>query len=91
MYRDAERNRTPSEDVLWKGTMRAGDVMYIRCGFWHTATRLGSCSGGHSLRVTFGSTKRNGVTWANFLSDAARADGTFRRDLEGVEGPSTSC
>ncbi|MFJ1550678.1 JmjC domain-containing protein [Streptomyces sp. NPDC088246] len=85
MYRDAERNRTPSEDVLWKGTMRAGDVMHIPRGFWHTATRVGSGSGGHSLHVTFGFTKRTGVTWANFLSDAARADEAFRRDLEGAE------
>ncbi|MBT2363892.1 cupin [Streptomyces sp. ISL-10] len=85
MYRDAERNRTPSEEVLWKGTMQAGDVMHIPRGFWHTATRLGSGSGGHSLHVTFGFTKRTGVTWANFLSDAARADDAFRHDLEGVQ------
>ncbi|MGW6393074.1 JmjC domain-containing protein [Streptomyces sp. NPDC055103] len=85
MYRDAERNRTPSEEVLWKGTMRAGDVMHIPRGYWHTATRLGSGSGGHSLHVTFGFTKRTGVTWTNFLSDAARADEAFRRDLEGTE------
>ncbi|PCG87195.1 cupin [Streptomyces sp. WZ.A104] len=83
MYRDAERNRTSSEEVLWKGTMRAGDVMHIPRGFWHTATRLGSGSDGHSLHVTFGFTKRTGVTWVNFLSDAARADEAFRRDLEG--------
>ncbi|MFJ4703717.1 JmjC domain-containing protein [Streptomyces anulatus] len=85
MYRDAERNRTPSEKVLWKGTMRAGDIMHIPRGFWHTATRLGSGSGGHSLHVTFGFTKRTGVTWANFLSDAARADEDFRRDLDSTE------
>ena len=82
MYRDAERNRTPSEEVLWKGTMRAGDVMHIPRGFWHTATRIGSGDDGHSLHVTFGLTKRTGVTWANFLSDAARADEDFRTDLE---------
>ncbi|MFG3293354.1 JmjC domain-containing protein [Streptomyces sp. NPDC048179] len=82
MYRDADRNRTPSEGVLWKGTMQAGDVMHIPRGYWHTATRLGSGSGGHSLHVTFGFTKRTGVTWANFLSDAARADEAFRHDLE---------
>ncbi|MFD5240726.1 JmjC domain-containing protein [Streptomyces tendae] len=86
MYRDAERNRTPSEEVLWKGTMRAGDVMHIPRGYWHTATRLGSGSRGHSLHVTFGFTKRTGVTWANFLSDAARADETFRQNLESEEG-----
>ncbi|MFJ7057923.1 JmjC domain-containing protein [Streptomyces microflavus] len=86
MYRDAERNRTPSEEVLWKGTMRAGDVMHIPRGFWHTATRLGSGSSGHSLHVTFGFTKRTGITWANFLSDAARADEAFRQNLETTEG-----
>ncbi|HEY9327351.1 MAG TPA: cupin domain-containing protein [Streptomyces sp.] len=85
MYRDAERNRTPSEEVLWKGTMRAGDVMHIPRGFWHTATRLGSGSSGHSLHVTFGFTKRTGITWANFLSDAARADEAFRQNLESAE------
>ncbi|MFG3136459.1 JmjC domain-containing protein [Streptomyces sp. NPDC048211] len=85
MYRDAERNRTPSEQVLWKGTMRAGDVMHIPRGYWHTATRLGSGSSGHSLHVTFGFTRRTGVTWANFLSDAARADEAFRQNLESAE------
>lgn len=82
MYRDAERNLSPSEEVLWKGTMQAGDVMHIPRGFWHTATRIGSGDDGHSLHVTFGLTKRTGVTWANFLSDAARADENFRTDLE---------
>ncbi|MEU4347009.1 cupin domain-containing protein [Streptomyces sp. NPDC023838] len=90
MYRGAERNRTPSEEVLWKGTMRAGDVMHIPRGYWHTATRLGSGSGGHSLHVTFGFTRRTGVTWANFLSDAARADEAFRQNLESAEGASHS-
>lgn len=87
MYRDAERNRTPSDEVLWKGTMRAGDVMHIPRGFWHTATRLGSGNEGHSLHVTFGFTRRTGVTWANFLSDAARADEAFRQNLESADGP----
>ncbi|WP_435211941.1 JmjC domain-containing protein [Streptomyces sp. bgisy034] len=87
MYRDAERNLTPSEEVLWKGTMEAGDVMHIPRGFWHTATRIGSGDDGHSLHVTFGLTKRTGVTWTNFLSDAARADEDFRTDLERSDDP----
>ncbi|CBG69250.1 MULTISPECIES: JmjC domain-containing protein [Streptomyces] len=86
MYRDAERNLAPSEEVLWRGTMQAGDVMHIPRGFWHTATRIGSGDDGHSLHVTFGLTKRTGVTWANFLSDAARADEDFRTDLERSDG-----
>ncbi|MER7877683.1 cupin domain-containing protein [Streptomyces solisilvae] len=85
MYRDAERNLTPSDQVLWTGTMTAGDVMHIPRGYWHTATRIGSGSDGHSLHMTFGITRRTGVTWINFLSDMARADEDFRSDLEGPE------
>lgn len=86
MYRDAEQNATPSEDVLWAGTMTAGDVMHIPRGYWHTATRVGSGDQGHSLHVTFGITKRTGVTWVNYLSDAARADEAFRTGLETSAG-----
>ena len=68
--------------------MAAGDVMHIPRGYWHTATRIGSGSDGHSLHVTFGITRRTGVTWINFLSDMSRADEDFRTDLEGPEGRS---
>ncbi|WP_436840916.1 transposase family protein [Streptomyces flavidovirens] len=64
--------------------------MHIPRGYWHTATRLGSGEGGRSLRVTFGFTKRTGVTWANSLSDAARADQAFCYDLDGAEGTAHS-
>ncbi|GAA1986617.1 hypothetical protein GCM10009799_10150 [Nocardiopsis rhodophaea] len=87
MHRDAEQNIEPSDDLIWSGTMAAGDVMHIPRGWWHTATRLGSGSEGHSLHVTFGITKRTGITWINFLSDAARADREFRTDLESSRNP----
>lgn len=87
MYRDAEQNLEPSEEVVWEGTMSAGDVMHIPRGWWHTATRVGSGNQGHSLHATFGITKRTGVTWANFLSDTMRADEGFRTDLESARGP----
>jgi hypothetical protein len=85
MYRDAERNLTPSEEVIWAGTMRAGDVMHIPRGFWHTATRVGSGSDGFSLHVTFGFTKRTPVTWIQHLADTARAEMLLRSDLERPE------
>lgn len=87
MYRDAEQNLEAPEEVVWEGTMSAGDVMHIPRGWWHTATRVGSGGDGHSLHATFGITKRTGVTWANFLSDAARVDEGFRTDLESTGGP----
>lgn len=88
LYRDAQRNLTPSDDVLWAGTMRAGEVMHIPRGFWHTATRVGSGGDGYSLHLTFGITRRTGVSWINALSDAARAELLFRTDLDPRGGPS---
>ncbi len=39
----------------------------------------------NSLHVTFGITKRTGVTWLNHLCDVARAYDVFRTDLEGSD------
>lgn len=80
MYRDAERNPDAPDDVVWEGTMHAGDVLHIPRGWWHTATRAGS-GDGVSLHVTFGITRRTGVTWVSYLSDVARGSGLFRTDL----------
>ena len=84
MYRDAEQNLEPSEEIVWRGTMRAGDVMHIPRGYWHTATRIGSGTDGLSLHVTFGFTKRTGITWIQRLADYARGSELFRTDLEGL-------
>lgn len=82
MYRDAEANNTPSEAVVWSGTMRAGDVMHIPRGYWHEATRTDREEQGYSLHVTFGFVKRTGVDWLLWLADNTRRDSRFRRDLE---------
>lgn len=81
MYRDAEQNLEPPDEVLWAGTVQPGDVMHIPRGFWHAATRVGS-GDGLSLHLTFGITRRTGVTWIQALADTARADELFRTDLE---------
>ncbi|WP_217229135.1 cupin domain-containing protein [Streptomyces anulatus] len=81
MYRDADPNTTPSEDIVWSGTMRAGDVMHIPRGHWHQATRTGSGSG-KSLHVTFGVTKRSGASWLAWLADWSREQEIFRHDLD---------
>jgi Cupin superfamily protein. len=81
MYRDADPNTTPSEDILWSGTMRAGDVMHIPRGHWHQATRTGSGIG-KSLHVTFGITKRTGASWLAWLADWSREREVFRHDLD---------
>lgn len=80
MERDSRPNREPSTEIVWSGTMRAGDVMHIPRGWWHQATRTGN-GAGHSLHATFGLTQRTGVDWLSWLSDHARDHELFRRDL----------
>ncbi|MEU6851823.1 cupin domain-containing protein [Actinacidiphila alni] len=81
MYRDADPNATPSDEIIWSGTMRTGDVMHIPRGHWHQATRTGSGSG-RSLHVTFGITKRTGASWLAWLGDWCREQEIFRHDLD---------
>jgi hypothetical protein len=81
LYRDAEPNTAPSENVIWSGAMRPGDVMHIPRGYWHQATRTDRADG-HSLHVTFGITKRTGVDWLTWLADHSREHEPFRHDLD---------
>ncbi|MPY51156.1 JmjC domain-containing protein [Streptomyces acidicola] len=85
MYRDADPNSTPSDDIIWSGLMRTGDVMHIPRGHWHQATRTGSGSG-KSLHVTFGITKRTGASWLAWLADWCREHEIFRHDLDRWHG-----
>jgi hypothetical protein len=82
MFRDAVPNDTPPDDVLWSGTLRAGEVMHIPRGFWHQATRANQGTG-YSLHATFGFPKRTGVNWLAWVADQARKSELFRHDLNG--------
>lgn len=86
MYRDAEPNTDPSQEIVWSGTMRAGDVMHIPRGYWHQATRTDQGEG-YSLHVTFGFVKRTGVDWLTWVADRSRERETFRHDLDRWNGP----
>lgn len=81
MYRDADPNNTPSEEIVWAGVMKTGDVMHIPRGHWHQATRNGHGSG-NSLHVTFGITQRTGASWMTWLADWSREHEIFRHDLD---------
>ncbi|MGH3815965.1 MAG: JmjC domain-containing protein [Pseudonocardiaceae bacterium] len=81
MERDVAPNLEPSTELVWSGTMRAGDVLHIPRGWWHQATRTGKGSG-FSLHATFGLTRRTGVDWLAWVADQARADELFRHDLD---------
>jgi hypothetical protein len=80
MDRDGEPNLEPQEDIVWKGTMKTGDVMHIPRGYWHQATREDSGTG-FSLHATFGISKRTGVDFVAWLADQSRRDELFRHDL----------
>ncbi|WP_037364670.1 JmjC domain-containing protein [Amycolatopsis orientalis] len=86
MYRDAEANTAPSENIVWSGTMRAGDVMHIPRGYWHQATRADRGEG-YSLHLTFGFVKRTGVDWLTWVADRSREREPFRHDLDRWNGP----
>lgn len=81
MYRDAEPDAVPSEDVIWTGRLKAGDVMHIPRGHWHRASRTGSGSG-TSLHATFGITRRTGVNWLTWLANWSHSYEAFRHDLD---------
>lgn len=81
MYRDAAPNPDPPSEVIWAGTLRAGDVMHIPRGCWHQATRQKK-GAGYSLHATFGMTKRTGVHWLTWLADQSRQDELFRHDIK---------
>jgi hypothetical protein len=81
MFRDGAPNLEPSDEMVWSGTLRAGEVMHIPRGYWHQATRQ-ERGDGYSLHVTFGLTKRTGVHWLGWLADQARQQDIFRHDIE---------
>ncbi|NSC25729.1 cupin [Streptomyces albus subsp. chlorinus] len=89
MYRDADPNTAPSEEGVWSGVMKPGDVMHIPRGFWHQATRNGSGSG-FSLHATFGITKRTGASYVAWGGDWVRTKEIFRHDLDRNPGADTS-
>ncbi|WP_158840555.1 JmjC domain-containing protein [Saccharothrix deserti] len=80
MYRDAEPNQTPPEEIVWQGTMQPGDVMHIPRGYWHQATREDH-GDGYSLHLTFGFPQRTGVDYLTWLADQSRRDEVLRHDI----------
>jgi hypothetical protein len=81
MFRDGAPNLEPPDEIVWSGTLRAGEVMHIPRGYWHQATRQ-ERGDGYSLHVTFGLTKRTGAHWLSWLADQSRQQDLFRQDIE---------
>lgn len=85
LYRDTDPNTEPPDELVWSGVLRAGDVMSIPRGWWHSATRADHDDDRLSLHLTFGMAPHTGVDWIGWLADLARDDERFRHDL----GPGT--
>ncbi len=81
MYRDAQPNTTPPDQIVWSGELTAGQVMHIPRGHWHQATRGDQDPRGFSLHLTFGFTRRTGVDWLAWVADQAREVELARADL----------
>lgn len=71
MFRDAVPHFDPPTEVVWNGTLQAGEVMHIPRGFWHQATRQDK-GNGYSLHLTFSFPKRTGVDYLMWLADQSR-------------------
>ncbi len=85
LYRDTGPNTEPPDEVVWSGALRAGEVISIPRGWWHSATRTDHDDDRLSLHLTFGMTPHTGIDWISWLGDLARDDERFRHDL----GPGT--
>lgn len=81
MFRDAAPNYQLSEEIVWNGVLRAGEVIHIPRGYWHCATR-GDRGEGFSLHASFGFHKRTGADWLAWIADQSRHNELFRQDLE---------
>jgi hypothetical protein len=81
MYRDAVPNPTPTDEIVWKGTLQTGEVMHIPRGYWHQATRQ-QRGDGFSLHLTFGFPKRTGVDYFTWIADESRQAELMRHDVD---------
>jgi ribosomal protein L16 Arg81 hydroxylase len=73
--------RTKHGDVVWEGTLEAGDLLYLPRGEVHAAT----LDGDRSVHLTIG---MNAIRWLDFcesiLKKVAEEDAIFRQDIPRV-------
>jgi hypothetical protein len=69
-------------DVVWKGTLQNGDVLYIPRGWWHVATAVDEAS----LHLTCSIKNRTGVGLLEWLSESLRHHAIYRQDLPRFAG-----
>lgn len=77
MWRDADQSHKCPETVRWRGSIKAGQIMYVPRGHWHEAKGTKK----NSLHLTIGFTRRTGIDWFEWLVDQLRSQEAFRSDL----------
>lgn len=77
MERDVAPNVACPQEVKWEDDLHQGQILHVPRGWWHAVRG----AGGVSAHLTFGFTRRTGVTWAEWLVDQLRHHEAFRRDL----------
>jgi hypothetical protein len=74
---DNDHSHRPPDTEVWQGELRAGDMIHVPRGWWHTVRG----SDAMSMHLTFGFTRRTGIDWANWLVEQLYAEELFRADL----------
>lgn len=77
MERDVAPNLECPQAVVWEDDLRQGQVLHVPRGWWHAVRGAGEMS----AHLTFGFTRRTGISWAEWLTDQLRHHEVFRRDL----------
>lgn len=77
MERDVAPNLTCPEALVWEDDLRQSQVLHVPRGWWHAVRGAGEMS----AHLTFGFTRRTGISWAEWLTDQLRHHEVFRRDL----------
>lgn len=82
LYRDTNANLEPPTDLLWEGTVSAGDVIYVPRGHWHSAVGMNE----PTLHITVGINNPTGIDMLSWLVDELRDEVEYRKDIPRFDG-----
>jgi hypothetical protein len=77
LRRDLDADPPPPTEPIEEITLEAGDMLYLPRGYWHAAVG----TGGPTLHLTVGLTRKTGHDFLGWLSDQALVADVVRADL----------
>jgi len=86
-----ENESKPTQQPIWEGKLRKGDMLYMPRGFWHKAKTENS----ESIHLTLGIHSKTGIDYADWLNTQFIFNDVFRKDIplindnDGIEKYST--